>query len=114
MLVAAYALAAKDPELYSDLSFTVLKDDNGKPIRNASVILHPVNKDGKQERGGLQLKTDSDGATAFNGVPYGKLRIQVIATGFQTYGQDYDINQPKHDIVIKMKRPQKQYSIYDK
>ncbi len=114
LLLSLCALAAKDPENFSDLSFTVLKDDNSKPIRNAAVVLHQINKEGRQERGGFELKTDSDGKTAFNGVPYGKLRVQVIAPGFQTFGEDYDIKQPKHDIVIKLKRPQKQYSIYDK
>ena len=58
-------------------------------------------------------KTDADGKTSYDGVPYGKLRIQVLAHGFQTYGEDYDINQPDMDITIKMKRPAGQYSIYE-
>jgi hypothetical protein len=40
--------------------------------------------------------------------------VQVIAHGFQTFGQDYTINQPQHELVIRLKRPQGQYSIYDK
>ena len=36
--------------------FTVIKDDNGKPVRNAAVIMHPVNPKGKQERGGMELR----------------------------------------------------------
>src|SRR4051794_17570458 len=84
--------AAEDKS--SSLKFLVVKDYNGKPIRNASVVMHPVNKDGKQSRGGLQLKTDPEGKASFEGVPYGKLRVQVLATGFQTFGDDYDIDQP--------------------
>ncbi|HYG98069.1 MAG TPA: carboxypeptidase-like regulatory domain-containing protein [Terriglobales bacterium] len=103
---------ADDPAGYSELKFLIVKDHNGKPVRNASVILHPVNEDGKQEKGGMQLKTDPEGKTAFNGIPYGKLRVQVIARGFQTYGEDYDINKPQQEIVIKLKLPQEQYSIY--
>jgi uncharacterized GH25 family protein len=95
------------------LKFVVVKDYNGKPIRNASVVMHPVKKDGKQSRGGLQLKTDPDGKASFEGVPYGKLRVQVLATGFQTFGDDYDIDQPVEEITVKMKRPQQQYSIYE-
>jgi hypothetical protein len=97
----------------ADLTFTVVRDVNGKPVRNASVILHPVNENGNQERGGFQLKTDASGKTSFAGVPYGKLRVQVIATGLQTFGEDYDISKPQHDIVIKLKPPQRQYSIYE-
>ena len=109
VLLAAGA-AAEDES--SDLKFLVIKDYSGKPVRNASVIMHPINKEGKQ-KGGLQLKTGPDGRTSFEGVPYGKLRIQVLAQGFQTYGEDYDINQPTTEITIRLKRPQGQFSIYD-
>ena len=105
------AAAAEDKSAL--LKFVVVRDYNGKPIRNASVVMHPVKKDGKQSRGGLQLKTDPEGKASFEGVPYGKLRVQVLATGFQTFGDDYDIDQPVEEITVKMKRPQGQYSIYD-
>jgi hypothetical protein len=94
------------------LSFLVIKEDNGKPVRSAAVIMHPVNPGGKQSRGGLELKTDADGKTSFDGIPYGKLRVQVLASGFQTFGEDYDVNEAKMNFTVKLKRPQGQYSIY--
>jgi len=96
----------------SVLSFVILKDYNGKPIRNASVIMHPVKGNGKQSKTGLELKTDAEGKTSFDGVSFGKLRIQIIAQGYQTYGDDYSIDKPEMEIVVKMKRPGEQYSIY--
>lgn len=96
----------------SSLSFVVLKDYNGKPIRNAAVVLHPVNTHGKQQRGGFELKTDGEGKTHFEGVPYGKMRVQVLAPGFQTFGEDYDVESPTMEITVKLKLPQNQYSIY--
>jgi hypothetical protein len=113
MLLLGVAFAQEDDEPVATLYFVILKDYNGKPIRNASVVLHPVKRDGKQERGGLELKADAEGRAAYDGIPYGKLRVQVLATGFQTYGQDYEVDKPKLDIVIKLKRPQGQYSIYE-
>ncbi len=110
LLLASVALAQDDMAL---LNFVVIRDYNGKPIRNASVVMHPVEKNGKQSRGGLQIKTDPDGKASFDGVPYGKLRVQVLATGFQTFGEDYAIDQPTMEITVKMKRPQGQYSIYE-
>jgi hypothetical protein len=95
------------------LNFVVIRDYNGKPIRNASVVMHPVGKNGKQSKGGLQLKTDPEGRARFDGAPYGKLRVQVLASGFQTFGNDYDIDKPTLDIEVKMKRPAGQYSIYE-
>ncbi len=112
VLFAWLAVWAGAQQKTSDLKFVVLKEHNGKPIRNASVILHTVDKSGKQGKGGLQTKTDSEGRAMIPSIPYGKLRVQVIARGFQTFGQDYDIDQPEREFVIKLRTPQEQYSIY--
>jgi len=115
LALALPAFAGKNDDIgpVATLNFMVLKDYSGKPVRNAVVVLHQVSGKGKQERGGLELKTDADGKASYEGVPYGKLRIQVLATGLQTYGGDYDINQPTMEITIKLKRPGGQYSIYE-
>lgn len=113
MAVPAVGQKDVDNEPTSFMYFLVVKDDNGRPVRNAAVILHAVNAKGKQERGDMELKTDLDGKTNFDGIPYGMLRVQVLATGFQTFGEDYDIEKPKTEITIKLKRPQGQYSVYD-
>jgi hypothetical protein len=113
IFVMVLALAAPVfADEFSNLKVTVLKEDGEKPVRNASVILHPVGKDGKQSHGGKQLKTNGEGIATLDGVPYGKLRIQVISPGMQTYGEDFDINQQTQEITIKLKKPQEQYSIY--
>ena len=36
-----------------------------------------------------------------------------VANGFQTYGEDFEIDKPKMEFTIKLKRPQGQYSVYD-
>lgn len=106
----------KNPETQqtTNLHFTVVKDDNNKPVRNASVVLHPVGKNGKQAKGGVQLKTDNEGKVESEGLPYGLLRVQVLAPGFQTFGEDYDLNKPDMDIEVRLKRPKDQLSIYDR
>jgi hypothetical protein len=109
----AFAQKDKDEEPTSFVYFLVIKDDNGKAVRNAAVIMHPVNTKGKQERGGMELKTDPEGKANFDGIPFGKLRVQVLAQGFQTFGEDYDVTQAKTEITVKLKRPQGQYSVYD-
>ena len=97
----------------SNLRFVVVKDYNGKPVRDAGVVLHPVKKNGQQSLGGMELKTDSDGRAHIDGIPYGPLRVQVLAQGFQTFGEDYEINKPELEITVKLKRPGGQYSVYD-
>ncbi len=114
LTVAAFAREKKPAAPSCNLSFVVLRDYNGKPVRNAAIVLHPVESGGKQEKGGgLELKTSAEGTTNFDGIPYGKLRVQVLATGFQTYGEDYDVEQTEMQITIKLKRPEGQYSIYE-
>jgi hypothetical protein len=111
--LAQFGFAGKKRVPLASMNFLVVRDENGKPIRNAAVVMHPVDDEGKQQRNGLELKTDADGKADFDGVPYGKLRIQVLAQGFQTYGEDYDVDKPSLDITVKMKRPARQYSIYE-
>lgn len=114
LFVLPPAWAEKKPSIpLATVNFVVVRDENGKPVRNAAVVMHPIEENGKQARGGIELKTDPDGKANYDGVPYGKMRIQVLASGFQTFGNDYDIGQPSLDITIKLKRPEPQYSIYD-
>ncbi|HEV2272659.1 MAG TPA: carboxypeptidase-like regulatory domain-containing protein [Acidobacteriaceae bacterium] len=94
------------------IKVTVLRSTNGKPIPNAAVIFHPI-KDGK-DSGALELKSDEDGIVKIDVIPIGStVRLQVIADGWKTYGEDYDIQADKREIVVKMKRPTSQYSLYN-
>jgi hypothetical protein len=95
----------------ASMNMTVVRDANGKPVKNAEVVLHMVEK-GKQRQEGLELKTHDDGKAEASGIPYGTWRIQVIAPGFKTYGQDFVVNQPTHEITIKLTKPSDQISIY--
>ena len=115
LLSTGIAVGQKDTgeDPTSWIHFSVIKDDNGKPVRNAAVVMHSVNVKGKQERGGMELKTNAEGKAEFDGVPYGMLRVQVLAQGFQTYGDDFDVEKSTMEITIKLKRPQGQYSVYD-
>ena len=111
--IAQFGFAGKKRVPLASMNFLVVRDENNKPVRNAAVVMHPVDEDGRQQKNGLELKTDADGKANFDGVPYGKLRIQVLANGFQTYGEDYDVDKPSLDVTVKMKRPARQYSIYE-
>lgn len=112
LLALAGVAIAGNRKPSSSLEFTVVRDSNGKPVRNAEIVLHPIDKDGRQKDEGLELKTHEDGKAEVAGIPYGRMRVQVIAPGFKTYGEDYEINQPKHEITIKLQKPAEQYSIY--
>jgi len=110
--VAGQKNAPKDAPKNATVTITVLRESNGKPVKNAEIIFHQVVEKGKIGQEGLELKTHEDGKAESGGIPFGKVRIQVIATGFKTHGQDYEINQPNMEITIKLERPADQFSIY--
>ena len=107
------ARAQDDEGPMSALRFVVVRDSDGKPVRNAEVVLHPVKRKGKQAKGEMELKTDAEGRTNIDGIPYGPLRVQVLAPGFQTFGEDYKIDKAEMEITVKLKRPGGQYSVYE-
>jgi hypothetical protein len=114
--LAVAAIAQQKPEHKNShpsatLQFTVV-NEGSKPVKNAEVILHALDKEGRQKAEGLELKTHDDGKADVEGIPFGKVRIQVIAHGFRTYGQDYVIDQATQEIMIKLQKPTDQYSIY--
>jgi hypothetical protein len=102
----------KPPPQSARIHVTVLRDFNGKPIEDAHVIFHPI--EGDKDKGYLELKTDEDGKVLIDVLPIGDtVRMQVIANGYQTYGQDYKVDKSEMSMEIRMKRPGKQYSIYN-
>lgn len=101
------------PPPTAKITITVTKAANGKPIENAAVVFHPINKEGKDE-GGLELKTNEEGKAILDVIPIGDtLRLQIIATGYQTFGNDYQITTDSKDIAVQLRHPARQYSIYE-
>jgi hypothetical protein len=114
LLAAHVALAGNkaNDQKTASVNLLVVKDANGKPVKNAEVVLHLIDNHGKQRQEGLELKTHDDGKAEATGIPYGKVRIQVIAPGFKTYGEDVSVDQPNLEITIKLQKPAEQLSIY--
>jgi hypothetical protein len=102
----------KPPPETSKITIQVTKKFNGKPIMNAAVIFNPYDKDGN-DIGNLEMKTDPEGKATIDIIPTGSLvRVQVIASGFATFAEDYQIDNPTHEIAVAMVRPQEQVSSY--
>jgi hypothetical protein len=116
VLIAPAALAGKKPPVpdqkTASVNMTVIRNSSGKPVKNAEVVIHLIDTHGKQKQEGLELKTHDDGKAEATGIPYGKVRIQVIAPGFRTFGEDFSIDQPNHEFTIKLQKPAEQLSIY--
>lgn len=104
----------KPPPPVSNITVTVVKAFDGKPLENASVVFHPLDKKGRDE-GGMELKTDENGKANLDLIPINStLLLQVLAPGYQTFGNIYEIKKAKREITVKLRLPAQQYSIYQK
>ena len=99
----------KAPPPTARIEVTVVRDVNDRPIENAAVIFHLIGG----EKGNMELKTNEDGKAIIDVLNIGyTVRMQIIAKGFQTFGDDYKIDKANMAIEIRMRRPGEQYSIY--
>ena len=110
--LAAGALAAPMTKIN-----IVLKDQAGKPVDHASVVVrfvqgHSVVKLGKAIRTTFELRSNQEGEARIPSIPQGKIRVQVIAKGYQTFGQIFDITDEEKTLEITLNPPQQQYSAH--
>ena len=86
----------------------VVTGSGDKPVASASVYVRynvPGGLIHKDKLAELDLKTSQDGSVKVPVIPQGKILIQVIATGWHTYGKWYDIDQDEELIEIKLDPP---------
>jgi hypothetical protein len=94
-----------------------VKNLSGKPVERASVVVrfiegHSVIKLGKHIVTSWELRTNQEGVAKVPTIPQGKIRIQVIAKGYQTFGQTLDVTEEEKTIEVKLNPPQAQYSAH--
>jgi hypothetical protein len=109
-LFCAAALFAADP---TKLTVQVNSADTGKPIGRASVVVkfrHGLGVNMKKIVTNWETKTNEQGRVTLPSMPQGEVQIQIIAKGFQTFGDIYQLTQGEQTIEIKLNRPQTQYS----
>ncbi len=115
-------LAAGSVPLLADPPMTRLRIEvkslGGKPVDRASVIVRFVEgrsviKLGKKIRTSWETRTNMEGVAKIPSLPQGKILVQVIAKGYQTYGQDFDIGEDEKTIEVKLNPPQPQYSVHE-
>src|SRR5215471_10322674 len=95
----------------------VIKSQSGKPVDRASVVVrfvqgHSVVKLGKAVRTTFEVRTNQEGEVSIPSIPQGKIRIQVIAKGYQTFGDIFDVAEEEKTVNITLNPPQQQYSAH--
>lgn len=94
-----------------------VRNANDKPVDRASVIVQFVEgrsivKLGKKIQTRWELKTNQEGVAKIPAIPQGKIRIQVYAKQYQTFGEVFDVNEEEKTLHVKLNPPQPQYSAH--
>ena len=92
-----------------------VKTHSGRPIDRASVVVRfvegrSVAKFGKKIRTNWELRTNQEGVAKIPPIPQGKILVQVIAKGYQTFGNTFDVSEEEKTLEVKLNAPQPQYS----
>lgn len=113
------SLALLCPLLGADLTTLTISVRNpyDKPVESAGVVVKFVKgrsktKFGKKIRTEWELRTNQEGKVKIPPIPQGTILIQVIAKGYQTFGENYDVDEEEKTIDIKLNAPQPQYSAH--
>lgn len=115
------ALAVLAIPAWADHAMTSLrvevKTREDKPVERASVVVRFVEgrnpiKLGKKIITQWELRTNQDGVAKIPPIPQGKIRVQVIAKGYQTFGEVIEVDEPERTVEVKLNPPQPQYSAH--
>ena len=115
--LAALALAATSFSAEMVRLQVVVRNLDGKPVEHAAVVIKFVEgtskiKLGKKIMTTWEARTNQDGVLKVPSMPQGSIRVQVIAKGFQTFGQVFKVDEPDKTIEVKLNPPQQQYSAH--
>ncbi len=114
--LASPAAGQKDAKPEKDSGLTrvrieIVAGEKDQPVDSASVYVkyqqeRVILKDKKHE---MNLKSNKDGVVRVPPLPRGKVLVQVIAQGWKTFGQWYELNQEEQTIRIKLQKPPRWY-----
>jgi len=93
------------------VTIVVTTAEDKKPVDSASVYVKYVQGRllGKDKKIEMNLKTNMSGVVHVPEIPRGRFLIQVIAPGWKTFGEYYDVDQAEQTINIELLRPPKWY-----
>jgi hypothetical protein len=100
-----------DPNNITRLRIEVTAGDTPKPVDMASIYVRfdVMNSIGRPRHVEMNVKSNQEGVAVAPGVQRGKVIVQVIADGWKTFGQTYDVAGDEQTIKIHLERPPKWY-----
>src|ERR1051325_7631430 len=104
--------AKKEVSKKTQLTVQVL-DQKQQPVPDAHVIVRfKEPRLLRDKRVSWEAKTNRKGVVVLSDIPKGGIKVQVIARGFQTYGDEHELSQAEEQVTILLKSPTDQVSAY--
>lgn len=109
LILLSLAAVAEAKTKYTKITVEVRNQDN-EPVDRAAVIVKPMK--GNKVKRSYELRTSQQGTAPLPPLQAGFFLIQVIAKGYQTVGEKYEVREPERTIQIKLSPPQGQFSVH--
>jgi hypothetical protein len=116
--MATHLAAQKDKSEQKDgsteLTLQVLNAADKQPVPDAHVVVRFTEPRmlRRDKRVSWEAKTNRKGIIVFPDVPTGTIKVQVIAKGFQTYGDEHALEKPQEEVTVLLEAPKGQVSAY--
>lgn len=119
LLWSAALFAAGTPPPMTRI-MVLVKTQGGHAIVGAGVKVHwsankkhPAVRFGKAINTTFELRTNQEGEAKIPAIPQGNILIQVMAKGYQTFGQTFDIDEEDKTVEVTLNPPQQQYTAHE-
>ena len=108
VLLAAAAAAPAAADDTTTFTISVVDEARDRPVPKASVTVSFIQGRKllvKKIRREWNTKTNTRGIAELPDIPEGRVKVQVIAAGFQTFGDEIDVAGNEQTLVVKLKKP---------
>src|SRR6185312_17112597 len=117
LLLALFVAAgwAQKPVVPTIRITVTVTNPKGDPVPGAGVVLKQSSvASGRMPRHPfhVELHTDEKGTATVQGFEPGQVLVQVIAKGFQTYGQGFIMEHADENVHVQLRPPRSQVTIY--
>ena len=117
VLLVANLVAAQDKNNNDEsarLTLQVVAGEDKQPVVDAHVVVRFAEERmlRRNKTTSWETKTNRKGVAVLSGIPLGAIKVQVIAKGYQTYGDEHELSQPEEELTIQLETPQGQVSAY--
>jgi hypothetical protein len=105
---------AKQKDGTTQLTLQVLTENNKQPVADAHVVVRFKEEKllRRDKRVSWEAKTNRKGVVVLSDIPFGAVKVQVIARGYQTYGDEHDLSKPEEAVTVLLQTPKGQVSAY--